>query len=258
MIPRHLVTAALIAFPLALAGSQARAQSVSGLLLDARSRRPVAAGSVVLLAADGRRVATVESAWDGSFVVGAPEPGTYDLYAERLGYYAGVATLELEGDQEVVVEFRLEPAALAMDSLEVTARAERSRLDRVGFTSRSRSGIGHYLTQEDLRERGPQRDITDILRTLTGVHTEQSRFGADRLLLRRVGTPLDPRPYCEPYLFLDGLPVQPPWEDLVDLDDVAAVEVYPDAGRVPASFSSRSQTCGVVVIWSRLHYGGGG
>ncbi|MBW3535170.1 MAG: Plug domain-containing protein, partial [Gemmatimonadetes bacterium] len=189
---------------------------------------------------------------------GAPAPGTYDLYAERLGYYAGVATLELQGDQEVVVEFRLEPAALAVDSLEVTARAVRSGLDRVGFTSRSQSGTGHFLTREELLERGRQRDITDALRTVTGVRVESQRFGPDRLLLRRVGTPMDPRPYCHPFLFLDGLPVQPPWEDLVDLEDVAAVEVYPDAGMVPASFASRGQTCGVVVVWSRLQYGGGG
>ena len=248
-----LVLAATLAVP-----PPGHAQAIRGRLLDARTDRPVSAGSVVLLGVDGTRISVGESDADGTFQVNAPGQGVYDLYAERLGYLAGVATLELTGDQDVMLEFRLEPSALAIDSLEVTAAAPPTALDRAGFTSRRQSGIGHFLTREQLLERGRQRDITDALRTLTGVYTEQSQFGPDRLLLRKVGTPMDPRPFCEPYLFMDGLPVQPPWEDLVDLDDVAAVEVYPEAGKVPASFASRGQRCGVVVVWSRLHYDPGG
>lgn len=232
-------------------------QSIRGILLEAHSDRALADGSVVLLSPEGNQVRLAVTDAEGAFTMIAPAPGPYDLYVERLGYLTSVTRLDLVRGEEVLVQFRLEPSAFALDSIGVSVPRGSTALQRVGFDTRRQRGIGHFLTRDRLLERGPQRDLPDVLRVLTGVHTEPSRFGPDRILLRRVGTPLDPRPYCEPYLFLDGLPVQPPWEDMVDLDEVQAVEVYPDPGRVPAIFASRAQQCGVVVVWSRSRYGGG-
>jgi hypothetical protein len=133
-----------------------------------------------------------------------------------------------------------------MDPVLVTARRS-AALDKVGFTQRSKSGFGYYLSPERLQNMHPNV-VTDILRQVPGLRVISGPRGETVSSSRAVGNG------CVRY-YLDGmsfLEVEPgEINHFLTGSEVVAVEVYQDAN-TPAEYMRGGGSCTTIVLWTRF------
>ena len=264
---------------LAAAPRPGSAQTVRGRLLEAETDKPVPAAQVVLLTRLGSAVAVGQSNAEGRFALRASRPGTYVLQVRRLGYQLRRDPVEL-GRDPVELELRLAPVPVTLDPVTVAAELNMRYLEIVGFYNRQKGDFGHFITRDEIEARRANR-ITDVLTTIPGVRLvpDGQVVGRWALQFRSALTSLGG--LCEPRVFLDGLiairgdskPVvmtpgggiidelnqedprspEPAVDDIVDPNDIEAIEVYRSGPQVPAEFGGMGPftRCGVVVVWTR-------
>jgi hypothetical protein len=251
-IPDRLVVSALLVTSMPAVVS---AQTLTGVVVDATSRRPVPGAEVRLL--DGENaVAQALSTAEGGFALSGMAPGAYVLTVERFGYQPHRSDTLRLGEDEVrrlTVEFA--PEALPLEELRVTARVRRMRHEPTyaGFYAR---------------------------------HADSPPMGSNRVLLRtdpefEVATSvLDllenfPRARCAPYVFWNGFyvgratPRDSYARSLLDVSvrDIEGIEHYRDFASLPMSYrgdlfaapyrsggqvtARNVRRCGVIAIWPR-------
>jgi hypothetical protein len=146
--------------------------------------------------------------------------------------------------RENVLDLTLTPLVTTVDTLRV--RANRA-VPLEEFERRRKLGFGHFLTEDDLKKKGPTY-MGDIFRGLPGVVTMPGQFGRDRVLIRGTGMTGD----CAPAIFLNGLYVSIEDGDLdniINPKDVRAIELYSRVASIPLQFQTRNG-CGSAVIWT--------
>jgi hypothetical protein len=224
----------------------AAAQTISGHLIDATTRQPIATGTLALLAGDSTLISVVTDS-TGRFVLHAPQAGSYRLRGERIGYRAAVTPpLDLAANDTLRVEFRLAVAAVPLNPITILGYSRRPAGDLGGFYERMRRAMGGiFITRQDIENR-PTIYTTDLLRTIPGAHLTRSRvgFGFDVLL----------RGDCKPRVFLDGVPIQlgtMTIDDLISPLDLEGIEVYRGIAEIPANFTGLG-ACGAIVLWTRF------
>jgi hypothetical protein len=170
------------------------------------------------------------------------------LLVRRLGWEPQEVPVELSAAHPQRVALQLKKFVPMMDPVVVTARAEKA-LESVGFASRQRSGMGHYLTAAEIARRNPTQ-LSDVLRTVPGLTVRQNGFQSE--IVSTHGGSLTNQG-CVNY-FVDGLPFQAisgDANDFVNPREVAGIEVY-EASMVPAQFmSNNGQSCTTIVIWTK-------
>jgi hypothetical protein len=230
---------------LALGGASAPAagQTVAGQLLDATTRQPIASATMSLLS-EKATITSVITDSAGAFVLRAPQPGSFRLHAERIGYRAAeTPPLELAADDTLRVEFRLSVEAVALNPITVIGYSRRPTGQLGGFYDRMRRGFGEFITREQIDAQSAIQ-TTDLLRRLAGVHLIPSRRGTGYIVQLRGG--------CSPRVFLDGLPIQllgMTIDDLIRPMELEGIEVYRGPGELPAEFAYGA--CGAIVLWTR-------
>lgn len=230
------------------------AQSIMGNLLDAQSGQAIMLGYVGLLTEDGERVAWTLTDESGFFRLDAPDPGSYMLYGESLGYRSSVEGPILLGeDQLVPAEFRLDPMPLVLDSLRVVAESKRISLVLAGYYDREQVGLGHFIGPERILDRFEARQISDFFWGVPGIRLmpASNMAGSGYVPLMRSAAAL--RGFCLPQVYLDGIP-QPGADELDNIImpfDIEAIEVYRSPAEVPARYTSAGSNCGVILLWSR-------
>jgi hypothetical protein len=220
------------------------AQTVTGLLLDASSGAPVPAGTVSLMD-DGAQLVSVVSDADGNFVLQAPQPGSFRLRAERIGYQtAETPPLELGAGDTLRVEFSVSVDAVLLNPIRVIGYSRRPAGLLGGFYDRLHAGLGgSFITRAQIDERMPN-NTTDLLRTLPGVHVSPARWGTGHYVRLRGG--------CSPEVYLDGVPIRllgMSIDALVQPMNLEGLEVYRGPSEMPAEFARG--TCGAIVLWTR-------
>ena len=192
--------------------------------------------------ADGpQAIANERGEWS---IVNAPA-GTRILEARAVGYYPERRSVNVI-DGAPPVRIVLATLKSVLDTVKVTA--SRLRLRNTGFEERSRSGPGKYVTPVDIARRAP-RETSDLFRRLSGVRVDRDANGFNRVTIRGV---IDD--WCEPTLFIDGMPLQN-WraEDVDDWarpDELAGMEIY--AGlTAPPQFQTALSGCGSILIWTK-------
>lgn len=247
----NLLTLALATACAALV-SPANAQQVTGRLLDSTTREPIVLGTVALLDTTMTVLDQTFTTEAGSFTLTAPRPGAYFVLASRVGYLRAVdGILELGEGGSISVDFFLRPQPLLLDSLVVEARRQRTvrHLQDQGFHERMKAGFGHFITPEKI-ERRPPFDGADLLRGVPGVRATRGMLGTTvRYLGGRGGT-------CTPTLYIDGVRAQAETlEEVVSVDDIAAVELYTRASSTPLEWGGVNGSCGALLVWTK--HGGG-
>ncbi len=265
--------------------SPALGQVLRGRLLDLDTDEPIARGVLTLMREDGVRVQVVTTDSDGRYRLVAPEPGSYLLEARRLGYRPWLdGPIELAAGDEWETEYHLQALPIQLDPVEVTAEAEQREafLHHVGFYERQKADFGHFVTRDDIEHRAPTR-MTDLLNGIPGVRLVPSASGLSRASIAFRGSRLSQGGLCHPRVFVDDIivirgdarargtdvqgfpesatemnrdPAERPeiaLDDVVQPEDVEAIEVYRRGVEVPVRFGGTStQTqCGVIVIWTR-------
>lgn len=267
-----LRTSALTALLLLGWAASARAQQVSGQVLDERSGEILSSVNVTLLDAAGRSVAMTRTDAQGAFALSVPSEGAYRLRAEGVEYGPlNTELVQVGGRVSLRLVMRLPMREVKLDALNVVA-ARRSasavRLEGTGFVSRRHTNAGLFLTREEIERQNPM-EMTAVVRMLPGVilvPSDPAAQGGD-VVMRGSS--------CLPSVWVDGAMVRPggyrtpdqhrvrkptlyhtvsfwmSFDELVDPDEVEGLEVYRSALEVPAVFAGANPTCGALVVWRR-------
>lgn len=237
-----------------LLGEPLPAQTVSGRLLDSGSRTPILLGTVALL--DTTLVVVDQTFTDetGAFRLRAPRAGAYLVLADRSGYVRVLdGILDLDEGGSISVDFLLRPQPLLLDSLVVAARRRHvmRNLAAAGFADRMAAGFGHFITPDDIERRKPLT-TRDLLRGVPRVEIRSPELTGAAVHFR--GGPVGS---CAPRAWLDGVPVTTAGstgfvlEDVVDIRDIEAMEIYTGPATVPLQFGGVEGGCGAILIWTR-------
>jgi hypothetical protein len=258
-----LLAAALAAAPSAAPAQQAPIRPAGlGIHVVDPADAPIAGVRVVVVGSGAEGVSD-ESGW-----VRLPgvRPGRIFVLATRLGYRPAEFTLQvpLSGGLEVDVE--LEPAAVAVQGLTAVGTSENRSLAAAGFYRRKQTGMGSFLTRDDIEKTRAQR-TSEIFRRVRGIRVVPAGRDQYKLQTVRYGLSLSQSTggmtragrrgdragenVCEMLVYLDGTLVQLNGIDDIRMDNVEAIEVYRGAGEIPAEYRVTNATCGVVVLWTR-------
>lgn len=223
-------------------------QLVRGVVHIDGSSAPIPAVRIELFDPDGELSDSTVADSLGRFTLSAREDGGYLIRASHVAFMSMARPLELTRGYEINVELRMAPNAIALEPLIVTSRRE-VPLQYVGFYRRSRSGMGRFITREDIERRRPVR-TTDLFYVMPRVHLTQlgsMGYAGDQVVTMRSG----PGELCMPAIFVDGMQSLTAQDvNMLLPDDIDGVEVYSSPALTPAEFQ-RNTNCGAILFWLR-------
>ena len=235
----------LAASLLLLAPAASRAQSgraLSGIVRDSAghaipSAEVRARGNVLVARSDD----------SGRFHVPEMPVGARGVFVRRLGFAPQRALIPVNpaGTNDTIV-VTLIAVATALPS--VTALAQHDSLSRqvlAEFWARKARGFGKFITRDDIDKRGGMH-FTDLVRTVPSVMIQNHRGRPEIRFSRSVVRD------CPPQYWVDGIPLERGSADEFAPDNVEAIELYSSPATTPPQYSTRSMTCGTILIWSRL------
>lgn len=183
----------------------------------------------------------------GAFALDALPAGTFTLEARAIGYTPRRVAVDLVGDQVASAQVTLDERIPTLEAVTVYGEAGR-RGSLAEFMDRAKGGFGHFVTPADI-ERRRAFATTDFLRTMPGVRVVPTG-GSGNMILVRGQASLQGQ--CMPDVFLDGVLLHDGATDLdrlVNVQDLAGMEVYTGLGSVPLQYQRGA--CGAVVIWTK-------
>ncbi len=205
----------------------------------------------ISLIGTGRVVLTGD---DGRFSVARLRRGTQILQVDLIGYQTVLRPVLIKAEDTLHVEIVLQTEAVALAAVEVGADPAIPPHLR-GFYERKGRGGGFFLTRAEI-ERMQPRLFTDLLRDVPGVRLQPVRGPSGDSYQAQTGRgtiPLGSRS-CPMLYYMDGVPFPVTGDiginNLIQPEDIAALEVYSGTSRVPLEFHSSNAHCGVIVIWT--------
>ena len=238
------------------------AQAIRGQVVDATSGGAVAEAAVTALDENQRAVVRERTNAAGEFALSFRSPGVFRVRVERTGYQTVTSSAVTVGPGESVqVEIKVSPSAVALAPLMVVGRQGPQRnpaMESTGFYEREARGLGRFYRREFFEAR-VSRPLTSILDEVPGVNLHTDRRGNKYALFDRAQTSGSLRSgggKCYPAFFIDGVrvavnPDVTRASDLVQADNIEAIEAYASASQLPVEYSGAESACGVIVIWTR-------
>lgn len=221
----------------------AAAQSITGVVLDARTARPVVGASVSLPSNSGVSVTQA----DGRFRLPVGGAGRFVVETSHVAYATRTDTILLADGQNALVQIQLVETAIELPPITVETRS--SRLDDAGFFDRRERGIGTFMTRGEISSQNV-RHLSDVFARVPGLRRAMSSDGSSRVDSRG-GTMITRR--CDIQYFIDGVRAEigAAGVDGVPVDIVEGVEVYRGGSEVPTQFDHGRAACGAVLVWTR-------
>lgn len=220
--------------------AQRSANVVQGRVTGPAARPVPGAEVLLLLGGEVRHVARTDSL--GAFGFSRLEHREYSLRVRRLGFQPRSATVLARppGDGRPV-EFSLVPMPTELDAVKVISRLNETngRL-REFYQHRAQSRFGHFFDRDEIASKHP-RHLSELMRFVPGARLYPSRLGS---VVRIRG--------CRPLLWIDGVRVPfAELDEMVNMHDVEAVEVYASFAGIPPQYVDRATNCGAVVVWMK-------
>jgi hypothetical protein len=247
----------------ALAGTVRRGDDQSGI-----------SGAEVSIRVAQRSISTDSG---GTFRLSELAPGRHVVIVRRVGFIELTDTVDLLENATLNRDYVLSPQPPILDSVVVTAPHTDWRPPQLqAFDARRTQGLGHFLTEADLRQDG-NRSIASIIVRIPGsriIRYQGAAYlasGRGEISLpsatgRRDGptlqhaVPNDERSpvACWTAIVVDGIRVfapnlRQPVPDLTAFEgrDLAGIEYYSGPSTTPAEFNQTGSACGTLVLWTR-------
>jgi hypothetical protein len=234
---------------LVLQAVAARAQTpvgfIEGVVRDSLGR-PIDAAQVLLLGSDAIGASSQVRA-DGKYRISVPA-GTAHLLVRMLGYQAQRPLVEVVAGKTTHIDFKLIQAPAIGPEVVVVADPTRGKMG--AFNRRKARGVGSFVTRDEIERRKPA-SMSELLRTLPGVHISQRMAGEPQPVDMQRSRNSSMQSTCVVQLYVDGQAYPNGNVDDFAPLSVEGVEVYRSASEIPADFRSRNATCGVIALWTR-------
>lgn len=179
--------------------------------------------------------------------------GTRTLEVRAVGYFPARSAVDVVAGAGSI-RTALSTTKSVLDTVTVTESSVRER-NMSDFHERRRSGVGAYLTPEDVARWRPTV-TSDLFRMVPGLRVERTPYGDTEI--QRRGTFDEP---CAPGVYIDGVYMRDLGAAAIDTwvnpNEIAGIEIYTGPG-VPAQFTIGMegggldrQICGSIVIWTK-------
>ena len=186
-------------------------------------------------------------------------PGTYFVVARQIGYDPVSVYLTFADSQLVRANFLLVPHVVLLDT--VVATGKRAFGLMRGFEERRATGLGHFITRDDLEKRQSWR-MSEVIGQLPGASILRTGAGRAYVSSSHPSTSLGPggrTSVCLAVVYLDGVKVyagrrgEPPFDiNSVQAIELEGVEYYAGGAEAPAQFGGLDASCGVLLMWTRI------
>ncbi len=228
--------------------------SLGGLVVDARSTRPLVGATVILVMAgpeDAREELETETDPEGRFLLSELAPGEHLIRIRFDGRAALPQRIQLpEGHHtEIRVSISLVDAdrirtvpVAGLPPLEVRIEGEARPGKLREFYERSETAPGHFISGPEIRERAPFR-TSDLMREVPGLIVTRDPGGRHGLRVTRSAR-------CPVEFYLDGTPAPGLSIDDIPPGDIGGLEIYRGASEVPVKYR-RATSCAAILIWTR-------
>jgi hypothetical protein len=229
-----------------------------GRILDRETGRIVVNAEVILEGEDE----DVATSTNGRFSFEELSPGLYTLRVLHLAYEDMTHVVNVAPNHTTEVSFELSADPVALEPI-VVAVLRDQRLENNGFYERREAGehlgLGVFFSPEEIRRTAGQK-VSQLLSRVPGVRV-LCAGGRDCIVRMTRGAPsLSSRSEqgCNnTNVYIDGIrvirdtsPAVFSIDDFVLAGEIAAMEVYRDAGEVPNEFGGSMGRCGAIVIWT--------
>jgi hypothetical protein len=185
----------------------------------------------------------------GEFTLASLPAGTHTLEVRAVGFEPARRAVDLT-ESGNATDVALESLGIRLETVRVVAERVYMGRRMADFERRRRSGFGKFLDDRDIEKRNPAV-LSDLLRMIPGVLVVPGRSFGEDVYMR--GGPGLGTGYCRPDVLVDGVRMTNdenfPFNSMVPVQQVYAMEVYPHSTSVPAEFSSLNG-CGAIVIWT--------
>ena len=201
-------------------------------------------------------------------------PGDVTLIVRRVGFAPESAFFEVHPREDLDVLVELRESVQQLDTVNVAGRADPLATGKLkGFYERKHFGIGALIDAGDLKGEVHQQLGDVITSRVPGTRLVRGRLGPSSWIatrrdsgIRPAGARLDQidrqlgadPTACYPDVYVDGVNVYQFGfgRRLFDISsintfDVAAIEVYVGAARIPIQYNKSSSACGVLLIWTK-------
>lgn len=199
-----LCSSLLLGGPLALHGQDGANQSeapaaengrIVGRVLDAANGEVLRSAQVSLPALGIGGLTSL----DGRYVLRDVPPGTWELQVQMMGFGSKTVTgVQVQAGRTAVLDVRLDPQAVALEGLTVSASAERGTTTSL-LTERRRSSIVSDAIGRDQMARSPDGNAAAALKRVPGLTVMEGKFAYIRGLGERYSaTTLNGAPLASP------------------------------------------------------------
>ena len=181
--------------------------------------------------------------------------GPYFLRARKVGYDPVVFSATIMRGDSLDASVTLIPFTAArgqrLDTVRVTADAQRTSQRLRGFDERRRNARGFFIDQKEIMQRQPSY-LSDLLRGRANVTVQRNGQTGETIVY---GPRLSiSSGYCPLALIIDGVLIQNAGasiDALVPPQMIAGVEVYNSGTSVPSEFARLGTDCGAIIVWTR-------
>jgi hypothetical protein len=213
--------------------------TLQGVVRD-REGRALAAAEVIV--DDTHRTITNSR---GEFSISDLDAGLISFTARRIGYTPAITAIQIDPGVTVQLAVKLVPAAIELGTIVVEGRRMDKALWQTGFYQRQMTGLGHYF--DDAYLSTFHAGLGSLLTNVPSVRVDRGNNGS-AIALGKLGNGSD----CALSVYLDGNYLawgnQISLDDVINRDDILAVEVYPRASEMPMRISGLGGKSGLGTI----------
>jgi len=211
--------------------------TLDGVVRD-KEGRPLAAAEVIV---DGDHRSITNSR--GEFTISGLTSGVIEFTTRRIGYTPITSAVQVDpGTLRVNLAVKLVPIVQELGTMVVEGKRLSKALWQTGFYKRQDGGRGAYF--DDSYMKNFKASIATLVGTVSGVNVDRASNGVARAYGKLPNGSL-----CPLSVFVDGNYIS--WanqlgiDDIINRDDVLALEIYPRASEMPSRIAGIGGMSGV-------------